>query len=85
MTPEEEDLFRGACRRALQKSDLVVMVLGDPPGTLDPFALVDFRPAGKDAMGIIIPAHWENQDGIQERCRAILRQESQALAGQALN
>ncbi len=83
MTANEEQALRAAARAALALSDEVVVVSqpGDPDERLEPFTV--FRFTGTQMVGIIVPEAWFTEEGTEEACQAILRQESKALAGQA--
>jgi hypothetical protein len=83
MTAEEEPLFRAAARQALERSNEVVLVAAADPESAPAFSLVTFE--NSVTVGIIIPEAWESVEGAEDQCQAILRQESKALAGQALD
>lgn len=84
MTPEEEDQFRQAARRALTLSNDVALIGAgkeNPPIPL--FSVVAF--AGQTGyLAIIVPEAWESEEHT-ECCHAILRQEGKALGGQQLD
>ena len=83
MTNDEEEAFRQTARRALQQSPNIVLVFTENPGEGEIFSLVAFP--GRPFVGILIPETWEHEAGIEDRCHAILRQESKALGGLALD
>ena len=87
MTAAEEQALRAAARAALALSDEIVVVLqpGDPAERLAPFTVIQVQFKGTPVLGIIVPETWFTEEGAEEACRAILRQESKALAGQALD
>ena len=83
MTAEEEVAFRKAARSALAKFDDIVMVAArkDDDGKVPVFSVLFFE----NASGIVVPAAWQEIEGIQERIEAILRQESKGLSGEDLD
>ena len=89
MTPEEEELFRKAAREALAESVDVLMVArvdGSSTG-LDFAGCPDFSVIRFDAgpVGILIPGYWATVEDMEARLHGILREESKALAGEALD
>jgi hypothetical protein len=84
MTADEERAFRSLVRETLKRTDEIALVSADQEaGMLEPFTAVAF--SGERAWGIIVPAPWATDPAIEAECQAILRQESNALAGQALD
>lgn len=83
MTEVEEAAFRVAAREALGRTDVIVLVAAENPSDVPAFSLATFD--NSRAIGIIVPESWMNEDGAEDRCQAILRQESKALAGQGLD
>ncbi len=83
MTDREEAEFRVASREALARSNEIVMVAAEDPERAPAFSLVTF--GNSMTIGIVIPEAWESEEGAEDRCQAILRQESKALAGQDLD
>lgn len=84
MTEAEEALFRAAARKALGLSQDIVMVQNNGQQSEPPdFSVVTFE--NHPFVAIVLPGSWTATEGIEDRCHAILRQESKALAGQALD
>lgn len=83
MTQEEEDKFRAAARQALQQAKDILMVAATEDWNVPCFTIIRFE--RKDTLGIVVPASWEHQEGMEERCHGILRQENKALSGEALD
>lgn len=86
MTPAEEQAMRLAARAALARSDEIVLVGSDSldgQEHLEAFGIIEFN--GARTLGIVVPEAWFDQEGAEEACQAILRQESKALAGQLLD
>lgn len=83
MTDVEEAAFRVAAREALTRSNEIVMVAAVDPEIAPPFSLVSFD--NSTTVGIVIPEAWESEEGAEDWCQGILRQESKALAGQDLD
>lgn len=83
MTADEEDRFRQATRSALAQSRDILMVAAEDPDKTPPFTVLAF--ADSDVSAIVLPEALIIEEGTEERCQAILRQESKALAGEALD
>jgi len=84
MTDAEEQAFRQAARGALRdgRSVLIVGAEGEDSAELL-FSVIEFPE--HSALGIVVPGEWEHEEGMEERCQAILRQESKAIREQPLD
>lgn len=84
ITLEEETGFRDAARRSVAMGRDVVMVSIEQHDSVPVFSLIEFA-EGTQVVGIVVPTHWVSEEGDDDHCQAILRQETKAFVGEALD